>query len=130
MTEIKFCEIEFYLPAQINKAQRDEVFEDILEFAIRNNIVANGAAPGQVGKLFKLTNVKDGKAYTFQVGDTNPFTGQLILAILRGRQFYAVINFDIINRSFGYSMLSFNNNTEVIYFPFEKAALESQDEQE
>jgi hypothetical protein len=78
--------------------------------------------PGSVGKLYKLTDIKEGKPYTFQVGEQNPFTGELILAILRGRQFYAVINFNNRNESIWYSMVSLNNNTETIYFPFEKAS--------
>jgi hypothetical protein len=120
MSEIEIFNGDFFVPRQTDENQRDNVFKNIiLKFAADNRIIEQESVDKDwtsIGKLYRLTNLKEGKKYTFQVGEQNPFTGELILAIIRGSQFYAVINFNRDNESIGYSMISFTNNSEVVYF--------------
>lgn len=120
MTEIKFSEKEFFIPGQSDIKQRDKEFRDfILEFAIQYRLVSKGAADNwmeRIGKLYSITTLKEGKEYTFTVGENNPFNGCLILSILRAEQFYAIINFNTQKRSLDYSMISLTNNSNVEYF--------------
>jgi hypothetical protein len=119
MSEIKFSEKEFFIPVQDDKAQRDKVYREIiLEFAIQHKIISKSTADNwqkSVGKVYTITNLKEGKKYTFTVGEMNPFGGQ-ILAIIYSEKFYAVINFDRRTESLDYSMLSLDYNSDIVMF--------------
>jgi len=120
MREVEFYNEDFFIPKQLDAKQRDDVFKNIiLKFAADNKIIDIEAVKKdwtKIGKLYRLTNLKEGKAFTFQVGEQNPFNGKLVLAIIRGREFYSVINFNKRIESLNYSMVSFTNNIELVYF--------------
>lgn len=120
MSEIKFSEQEFFIPMQSSKRQRDQVYrETILEFAIENNLISMNAADNwenSVGKVYTITNFKEAKNDVFTVGEINPYNGFQILAILYSEKFYAVINFNPINQTLDYSMISLQNNSDIIFF--------------
>ena len=120
MTEIEFYNEDFFIPQQTDIKQRDDAFKNvILKFAVENKIVDEEVVNEdwtKIGKLYRLTNLKEGKEFTFQVGERNPFNGEIVLAIIRGLKFYSIINYNERIKAIGYSMVSFINNTELVYF--------------
>lgn len=120
MPERTFYNGDFFIPHQNDVKQRDNVFKNIiLKFAADNNIIVlsnDDKDWKHIERLYRLTNIKEGEEVTFQVGEQNPFNGQLILAIIRGINFYSIVNFDRRTKSLSYSMVDLVNNIEVVAF--------------
>lgn len=118
MTQVNYYDGEFFLPKQNDSIQRDEAYKNIiLRFAVDNNIISKESFEKQhVRKLFSITTIKEGKKYTFTVGEKNPFAGGIILAIISGIKFYAVIYYDLSYKSINYSMVGFGYSSDIIYF--------------
>lgn len=121
MTEIKFTDLEFFIPHQTDKTQRDRVFRNVvLKFAIEEKIIDKDTADNwekSIGKIYSLTNIKEGVKKTFTVGERNPFISGTIISIIYTPSFYMVVNFTANSGgTLNYSMVSLNNCSEIFYF--------------
>lgn len=121
MTEIKFTDLEFFIPHQTNKTQRDDVFRNvILKYAIEEKIIDQDTANNwekSIGRIYSLTNLKEGVERTFTVGERNPFINGTIISIIYTPKFYMVVNFTAnAGGTLNYSMVSLNNCSEIFYF--------------
>lgn len=117
---MRYFEGSFFLPTQKDNAERDDFMKSYLmpKLLEMRAIYEADMISGWRGLtyIYSFETEKEGKLHYFEVGSDNPMTGRPISVIVRGLQFYVLIEFDFHSKSFQTCMVDLSSSKNFLYF--------------